>query len=71
MEQRHHVDFRRRSFFALGVTRSAMVAGVRTSASRRRDSARTGRHHVQVLQMLVEIGVNAVDLGERSLIELL
>ena len=69
-EQFHHVHF------AMGVRRSALpgLGGLRATsagAPNRTGPAPALRHHVEFLQVLVEVGVDAVDLGQRRPIELL
>ena len=62
----------RRPAVAASAQRSPRGRGrARRRAGSASDRLAPGRHHVQVLQMLVEIGVDAVDLGERCLVQLL
>ena len=80
-EKLHHVDFRRVTprhrrwrqrdpFLARAIGRLGAAAAAARAPDRQRP-AHARRHDVEVLQVLVEIGVDAVDLRQRRPIELL
>ena len=76
-EHRHHVDFGAGVLGASWAPAPSLACGVRrlraaaARALNRQRPAGARRHDVEVLQVLVEIGVDAVDLRQRRLVQLL